>query len=300
MRAQFHKLPLPMESSFLFMCWECDYFDKPWHFHKEYELVLIDKTEGTRFIGDQVSYFKDGDLILISPNTPHLYRNHEAYYQNKGLVARSIFIHFTEDFLGKYFFDLPEMTLVRRFLDKSSLGIEIGGDTNQYVRKKLYEMKNNSPAERLLGLLDILIYLSTSNELNFILSSGFTANKSYDTDKINTALQFIMENYTQEIYIEEIAFKLNMSIPSFSRYFKHHTRKTFSNYISEIRIAHACRLLIEDNYSISEICYLSGFDSLSNYYRHFKKQIGVIPKEYKNRFLSMDRSQINNARRVNA
>ncbi len=292
MRPQFHKLPLSTDSSFLYMCWECKYFDKPWHFHKEYELVLIDEAEGTRFIGDHVSHFKDGNLALIGPNIPHLYRNSKEYYKNKGLLAKSIFIHFTDDFLGNSFFDLPEMKIVKRLLDKSSLGFEIHGNTNQYVKQKLIEMKQEGPAQRLLSLLNILIFLSTSKDLKFILSSGFTASNSNDTDKINIVLQFIMENYTSEIYIEEIASRLNMSVASFSRYFKHHTRKTFSHYVTEIRIGHACRLLMEDNYNISEICYLSGFDNLSNYYRHFKKLVGVVPKDYKRRFLSNNTSHI--------
>lgn len=292
MHPQFHKLPLSTDASFLFMCWECNYFDKPWHFHKDYELVLIDKTIGTRFIGDHVSHFKDGDIVLIGPNIPHLYRNAEEYYKNKTLVAKSIFIHFTDDFLGKNFFNLPEMNLVRRLLDKSALGLEILGSANQYIKQKLIEMNGETPAKRLLILLDMLIFLSTSKELIPVLKTGFTAKNSSDTEKINTVLQFIMENYTKEIYIEKIASKLNMSIASFSRYFKHHTRKTFSNYVTEIRIAHACRLLMEDNYNISEICYLSGFDSLSNYYRHFKKQVGLIPKEYKCRFLLDSSAQL--------
>ena len=286
MRPQFHKLPLSPDCSFLYMCWECNYFDKPWHFHKEYELVLIEKAEGTRFIGDHVSHFKDGNLALIGPNIPHLYRNSEAYYKNKRIVAKSIFIHFTDDFAGNSLFDLPEMKLVRRLLDKSSLAIDIKGKANHYVRQKLINMQDENPVKRLLSLLDILVTLSTSRDMKPILSSGFTASNSKDTDKINIVLQFIMENFTNEIYIEDIASKLNMSVASFSRYFKHHTRKTFSQYVTEIRISHACRLLMEDNYNISEICYLSGFDNLSNYYRHFKKIVGVVPKDYKSRFLT--------------
>ncbi|MEO6870016.1 MAG: AraC family transcriptional regulator [Ginsengibacter sp.] len=286
MRPQFHKLPLSPDCSFLYMCWECNYFDKPWHFHKEYELVLIEKAEGTRFIGDHVSHFKDGNLALIGPNIPHLYRNSEAYYKNKNILAKSIFIHFTDDFAGNSLFGLPEMKLVRRLLDKSSLAIDINGKANQYVRQKLIYMQDENPAKRLLSLLDILVFLSTSRDLKPILSSGFTASNTKDTDKINIVLQFIMESFTDEIYIEEIASKLNMSVASFSRYFKHHTRKTFSQYVTEIRISHACRLLMEDNYNISEICYLSGFDNLSNYYRHFKKIVGVVPKDYKSRFLN--------------
>jgi hypothetical protein len=98
---------------------ECNYFDKPWHFHKEYELVLIDKSHGTRFIGNSVSPFKDGNLALIGSSIPHLYRNSEEYYQgDKKLKAKSIFIHFTEDFLGAIFFEVPEMKLVKNLLFK--------------------------------------------------------------------------------------------------------------------------------------------------------------------------------------
>ncbi|MFI5124477.1 MAG: AraC family transcriptional regulator [Chitinophagales bacterium] len=290
MRPLLHKIPLFANTSFLYMSWECEYFDKPWHFHKEYELVLIDKAEGTRFIGDQVGHFNGGDLIFIGPNIPHLYRNSENYYKKKGLVAKSIFVHFTDDFPGKSFFELPEMKWVRRLLEKSSLGFEIHGKSNHYVKQKLLKMKEESPARRLLSLLDILIFLSTSKDLKYILSKGFTASNSQDTDKINIVLQYIMDNYKNEIYVEEIASRLNMSIASFSRYFKHHTRKTFSDYVTEIRIGHACRLLMENNYNVSEICYLSGFENLSNYYRHFKKHVQVSPKAYKQRFLSNARS----------
>jgi AraC-like DNA-binding protein len=286
MRPQFHKLPLSTNASFLFKDWECNYFDKPWHFHREYELVLIENSEGTRFIGDHVTHFDSGNLVLIGPNIPHMYRNDARYYENMGLTAKSVFLHFTDDFLGKSFFSLPEMEHVRKLLDKSSLGIEIRGETNRYIRQKLIHMQQEAPARRLLNLLDILTSLSTSMDLKNILSSGFTAKNSNDTDRINTVLQFIMENYTEEIYIKEIASRLNMSVASFSRYFKHHTRKTFSQYVTEIRISHSCRLIIEDNYNITEICYLSGFENPSNYYRHFKTHVGVNPKEYKKRFLA--------------
>lgn len=286
MRPQLHKLPLSPDSSFIYINWECNYFDKAWHFHKEYELVLIDNTKGTRFIGDKVNFIKENDLMLIGPNIPHLYRNTEEYYQNKGLVARSSFIHFTDDFLGDGFFDLPEMKLVRRLLDRSVLGLEIQGKANRYVKNKLQEMESIPPANKLIKLMEILVYLSTSKDLEPILSRTFIANNTSDTDKIDTVFQFILKNFKNEIYIEEIADKLNMSAASFSRYFKHHTRKTFSNYVTEIRISHACRLLMEGNYSISEICYKSGFENLSNFYRHFKKHTGLIPKDYKGRFLS--------------
>ena len=287
MRPQLYKLPIAPDTSFLYIDEECKYFDKPWHFHKEYELVYINKTKGTRFIGDHVSFFEDGDLALLGPNIPHLYRNSDEYYKNNKLTARSIFIHFTEDFLGDTFFDLPEMKQVKKLLERSSLGLEVFGKSNAFVKNKLVEMNEQKPANRLMNLLEILVYMSTSKDIRPILSKTFTATSDNDTDRIDTVLQFILKNYKNDIYIEEIASKLNMSIASFSRYFKHHTHKTFSNYVTEIRISHACRLMMDSHHNISEICYMSGFENQSNFYRHFKKFTGVIPKEYKARFLTV-------------
>lgn len=283
---QLHKLPLTSDSSFVYKKWDCSYFDKPWHFHQEFELVLIDKGTGTRFIGDSVSYFQEGDLTLIGSNIPHLFRNEDKYYAKKNKTkVGSIFIHFTNDFLGDRFFNIPEMVLVNRLLNKSSLALSIYGGTKSYVVDRLYRMIDEDPSCRLLSLLQILVKLSMSRDLKPLLSTGYSVNNSGDTKKINIIFEFILKNFTEKIYEGDIASKLNMSDASFSRYFKHHTRKTFIEFVTEIRIGYACRLMMENNHSISEICYLSGFENLSNFYRHFKRIVGTIPKEYKNRFL---------------
>lgn len=282
-----HKLPLSTDMSFVYQTWECPFFDKPWHFHKEYELVLIDRSEGSRFVGDHVSQFKEGDMTFIGSNIPHLYRNDEAYYKgNKFLQARSIFVHFTEDFLGRDFFELPEMRAVNSLLRRSALAIEIQGNTRKAVARLLREMRDDPPQYRLLKFLDILIRISDSKETRQLLSAGFSVdNNVKDADKINMAFQFITRNYKNKIYIKDIASELNMSIATFSRYFKHHTRKTFTEYVTEVRLGNACRLLMEENNTIAEVCYLCGFDNESNFYRHFKKNVGVLPKEYRRRFL---------------
>ena len=137
MKPQLHKLPFSTDASFLYKNLECSYFPNPWHFHKEYELVLINKSQGTRFIGDKVCHFEEGNLTLIGSNIPHLYRNSEEYYsKDSKLKANSIFIHFTIDFLGKKFFEIPEMELVLKMLEKSSRVLEIHGRTKKLVKDK--------------------------------------------------------------------------------------------------------------------------------------------------------------------
>jgi AraC-like DNA-binding protein len=300
-RPQLHKLPLISNASFLYNNWHCNYFDKPWHFHEEYELVMIEKSKGTRFIGDKVSEFAEGDLMLIGPKIPHFFRNNSEYYNKNGnLEASSIFIHFTNDFLGKNFFDLPEMNKVQKVLEQSQFALEIGGDAKPFIIDKLQSMCGQSAPRRLVSLLDILVTLSDSDDLTPLLSSKFEEGKSInasgnakEADRIHTIFEYIMKNFHREIYVHEIAAILHMSNASFSRYFKHHTRKTFSDYVTELRISHACKLLMMDDQNISQISFDSGFENLSNFYKHFRKITGVIPKEYRKRFLQ------NNSERTN-
>jgi len=289
MKAKLQKLPINSNCSFLYRKWDCDYFDKPWHFHEEYELALIEKSTGTKFIGDTVGLFQKGDLYLLGPNIPHLFKNHEKYYSEKNnLEAKSIFLHFSHDFLGKEFLDVPEMKSVRELLDKSTFALQIQGKIRKQIISKLHNMHEEIPSRRLVSLLEILLEISESNEWETILPTRFTSNlitKSRDAKRINTILEFIIRNYQKRIYISDVATMFNMSDASFSRYFKHHTRKTFSAYVTEIRISQACRLLMQGEENIAQVGYLSGFENLSNFYRHFKKTTGLTPKDYRKRFL---------------
>lgn len=166
MRPQLHKLPLITDCSFLYKNWHCPYFDKPWHFHEEYELVMIDKSKGTKFIGDKVSDFEEGDLMLIGPRLPHFFRNNINYYKKNGqLEASSIFIHFTEDFLGKNFFNLPEMKLVKKLLENARFALEIQGRIKPDIIDKLHEMQAESAPQRLVSLLDILVKYQKATKL---------------------------------------------------------------------------------------------------------------------------------------
>jgi AraC-like DNA-binding protein len=291
-RPQLHKLPLVSDTSFLYNNWHCNYFDKPWHFHEEYELVMIEKSRGLKFIGDKVSEFEEGELMLLAPRIPHFFRNNIEYYKKNGnLEASSIFIHFTEDFLGKNFFDLPEMKLVSKLLEMSQFAVEIHGNVKNIIIDRLSGMCNESAPQRLVSLLDILIKISESNEVSPVLSSKYKEGErrdfysSRDVSRINVIFKYIMENFNREIYVHEIAGMLHMSNAAFSRYFKHHTRKTFSDYVTEIRISHACKLLMVDDQSISQISSDSGFENLSNFYKHFRRITGIIPKEYRKRFI---------------
>lgn len=288
MKADLYKISFSSDTSFLYKKFSCDFFNDPWHFHEEIELVAIDKGNGIRFVGNNVSNFEEGDLMLIGSGIPHLFRNNEEVQAEiMTQTAGVTYVHFTRNFLGKPFFNIPEMKSVAKLLDRSALALNIYGTTKKYVISRLHAMNDENPEQRLLSFLRILIRLSQSREMKPLLSIGYSVNKRGDTERINNALDYIMKNYTREIYLQEIASQLHMSVASFSRYFKNHTSKTFSDYVAEIRIGHACRLLMENNLSIFKVSSKSGFNSLPNFYSHFKKIIGIKPKEYKRRFLKV-------------
>ena len=291
MKPQLHKLPLKTDVSFIYQQWDCAYFDKPWHFHEEYELVLIDKSKGTKFIGDHVSLFGEGDLFLLGSNIPHLFRNDEIYYEeNNSAGARSYFVHFTQHLFGESFLNLPEMTPVRQLLDQSTFALQILGSTKEKVANGLRTMQEQTPSERLLTLLQLLFSLAESKEVRPLLSTKYVAShqsQASQSHRIQKVLEYAMKNYMHDIYLSEVASLLHMSEASFSRYFKHHTQKTFSAWLAEVRISNACRLMMEGEENISAIGYACGFENLSNFYRHFKKVTGMVPKDYRKKFLKI-------------
>ncbi len=183
------------------------------------------------------------------------------------------------------------MKLVQKLLENSRFALEINGKIKQNIIDRLRGMCAESNPQRLVSPLDILIKISESDETIQVLSSKYEESqnqeifKSKEASRINTVFKYILNNYNREIYVHKIADKLHMSKASFSRYFKHHTRKTFSDYVTELRISHACKLLMIEDQSISQICFDSGFENLSNFYKHFRRITGIIPKEYRRRFL---------------
>lgn len=283
------KLTLEASYSFVLQKDVYPFYPTPWHCHPEYELVLVLKSSGVRTVGDSVEGFTDGDLVFIGPNLPHCYQNDPIYYRNiKGLTAEAIVIHFDEDFLGKQFFHLPEMTTVQQLFKKSKLGFKVIGNTRKQIGKMMKDMSAQTGYQRILSLLNIINLLAHTEEYTLLVKPGYVDYSGIENNgQLEIVNTYIMENFRREISLPEIAEIANMSIPSFCRFFKAITRKTFSEYITDLRIGYACRLLAEDKYNISQICYESGFNTLSNFNRQFKKLKFKTPLQYKHDLLHL-------------
>jgi AraC-like DNA-binding protein len=246
-------------------------------------------------VGDGFINFGPGTLSLIGENVPHVWLNEKKYYEEgAGLLARSVVIKFRRDFLGSHFFEIPEMVKVRKLFNNSTRGLIFKGRSRHILSELITGVvEEQDPEERLFRLLNILKIMSVDPGPDYISNRPyFEKGNSQDIDRIDRIYKFLMSHYTRKIELSEVAGIAGLSPTAFCRYFKSRTNKTFSQFLNEIRIGHACKLLIERDLSISEVCYHSGFNYPSNFHKQFKKIKGITPQSYQSRYLATDRREI--------
>lgn len=252
------------------------------HYHPELQLTLILKSNGTAVIGDNIVPFQEGDLFLLGPGLPHVFRNEKTLDDAHGAVrVHTISVYFRLNSFGEHFFDLPENHLVKALLQKSSRGIKFGEEEKQKVRKNILLLKKKEATELLICFLQTLDLLAKSKAFESLSSVSFmnTRNDS-ESKRIQDIFAYVMNNFSREITLEEIAEVSKMSVTSFCRFFKQRTRKTFTVFVNEVRIGHACKELIYNHYNINEVAYRCGFNNISNFNRQFKVVTGRTPSEY--------------------
>jgi AraC-like DNA-binding protein len=284
MKASLEQLANTADGSFLFRQFNLPYFDAPYHFHPEFELTLILKSEGKRFVGNQVADFKEGDLVLLGANVPHCWKNDGIGNENS---ARSIVVQFKEDFLGGGFFKNAETQPIKALLDKAKSGILISGKTRDRVAREMIFLQTVPPFQKLLGLLDLLNTIATSKDFEIIDNQPNKYDLSaVDLDRINKVYAYVIEHYTQDIHLETAAHLTNMTETAFCRYFKKITKKTFLDLVTEFRIKHACDLLNSTDKQVAEVCFESGFGNISHFNKQFKVVTGYSPLNYRKMFLA--------------
>lgn len=257
-----------------------------YYYHPQVELVYFEKSDGMCIISDKVQIIKEGDIFLLGANLPHLFRNDEKYL-NKKLKVRIIVLHFLPDFWGKYFLELPDLKSIKMLLKKAERGIRIEGKARQKIRELMKEMLVGNGAERIILLLQTLAVIARYKELKTILPIGFQSQLDTENEeRINNVYAYTLQNFQKKIHTKEIAGIAHLSEHSFCRYFKNKTGKTYSNFLHEIRIKHACKLLSESRLSISQVINECGFINYANFFRYFKQLTGNTPAEYQK--LSME------------
>jgi AraC-like DNA-binding protein len=193
-----------------------------------------------------------------------------------------VVVQFREDCFGAEFFGLPEMAGVRNLLLRARRGLHFTGKTRDAAAAIMTRMPASKGVDRLLALLNLFKLLNESAGARVLSSPGFSPLlDEFASERINRAYKFIFENFATPIRHEEIARGAGMSLSAFGHYFKRVTGRTLTDFINDVRVGHASRLLIETDQPVSEIAYESGFESLSNFNLRFRKLTGTSPKEYR-------------------
>jgi AraC-like DNA-binding protein/quercetin dioxygenase-like cupin family protein len=276
MKAHIQRLPLSDNSSFIADTFITPYFETPWHYHSEYELALIIKGQGTRFVGNHISDYAAGNLTFIGRDVPHLFRK-----ENVNDVGGSLVIHFREDFLGSEFIQAPEMQKIVQLFRRSRMGLHITGDTAALVSERMYHLLELQGMDRIIMLFSILNILAQSTDMEMLSSAEVAGQNSRDSDRLNKVFDYVMTHFRSEIKLQEIAGIVNMSYSGFCRYFKNRTKKNFIHFVNEVRIGYSCKLLLEKDVSVASACYQSGFNNLANFNEQFKKFVKVTPYQFK-------------------
>jgi AraC-like DNA-binding protein len=276
MRPQIQKLPLSEHSSFVTDRFITPYFETPWHYHPEYEIVLIIEGKGKRFIGNHISDYEVGNLCFLGSNLPHLFRKDDP-----NAVGGSLVIHFREEFVGKEFGMIPEMQKIRLLFNKSRMGIQINGKTKNVISDLMIRMTSLQGMERLICLLSLLSTLADSDEIELLSSPEIIGQNSRDSDRLNNVFDYVMRNFKEDINLQEVASLASMSYSGFCRYFKNRTKKNFSHFVNEIRIGYACKRLMESDSNVGRICFESGFNNMTNFMEQFKKIVKCTPYQFK-------------------
>ncbi len=252
-----------------------------WHFHPEIELVYIHNGTGKRHIGSHLSYFNESQLLMLGSELPH-----HGFSDRLSHKGSETLIQFKPDFLGIGFLELPEMTSLNTLFQKAKRGISFEGKTRVKVGSKIKSLVDRHGPSRILGLMEILIDLTYSNEYILLNADGVAFETSrQDSEKVDKLYKYINNNFERHISLEEIADQANMTVPAFCRYFKKATGKTFTKLVNEYRIVHATKLLSESSMTITDICYECGFNNFSHFNKQFKEVTGKSASKYRNELI---------------
>ncbi len=248
-----------------------------WHYHPEIELVYVNGGAGKRQIGSHISYYTEGDLILIGSHLPHC-----GLTDNLTGNKSETVVQMRADFLGSDFFDIPEMKKIQSLFEVAKGGVAFSGKTKQHIGEKMEVLEYQTDFKRLLSILNILNELGRSEEFKVLNAEGFSLETEVkDNTRINLVFNYVKNHFKEEITLEEIADMVSMTVPSFCRYFKKITNKTFVQFVNEYRLVHASKLLAEKPMSITEVCFESGFNNFSHFNKSFKAFTGQNPSVYR-------------------
>jgi AraC-like DNA-binding protein len=247
-----------------------------WHYHPEIELVYVNNGSGKRQVGLNLSNYNDGLLVLVGSNLPHT--GFTDYFDDE---RKEVVIQFKENFLGDSLKEVFEFKNIFNLLKTSKKGIVFEGDIKKKIGLAMLGLQYETSFQKVITLITILNDLSRSKNYEILNISNYNINGINENERIRKAFNFIKDNYKNEVSLEKVANEVHMTVPSFCRYFKSQTNKTFIQFLIEYRINNALKLLTQSDKDIKNISYECGFNNYSHFNRSFKKINLISPSDYR-------------------
>ncbi|MDP4210539.1 MAG: AraC family transcriptional regulator [Bacteroidota bacterium] len=256
-----------------------------WHYHNNFEISFITEGSGKRIVGDSIEEFQPGDLVFIGRRLPHVWIANKEPQSISSRNLEMVFLQFPSDLLSPQMLGLPEFKFVSKALSLSDRGIQIVGHTLNKVSEIMLQLPYLDNFERMLGFFKLMDIIGKS-ETNVPLASKDYLKKRFSTSNKRIAVihDYLMNNYREELNLKNLASMVNMAEGSLCRFFRANMGMTLFEYLNLIKIEFACKLLMDFELSVLEVCLDSGFNNLSHFNKQFKKTTGLPPSEYRKQF----------------
>jgi AraC-like DNA-binding protein len=283
MKTLIQKIHVEEEHSFACRSYRTPQFETNWHKHKEYELILLTEGQGTALIGDYVGDYNAGDVFFLGTDLPHWFRK-----SNSKSTGGAIVVHFTKDCWGEPFLAMPESKLIRQLLESDNNGIQLRQGLQKNITQQIQLLEKATGIERVLLLLQCLQSISQNRQYDVITKSFDTSANTKENPAIEKIFNYSFKNFLEPVTLKEVATVAGMTIPTFCRFFKRNIKKSYFDFIKELRIGHACKLLRETDDTILDICYASGYNSWAHFSKQFKETKLQTPNQYRKQFQEIE------------
>jgi AraC-like DNA-binding protein len=268
-------------SSFYARTHRTPHFEVPWHQHVEFELILFTAGEGTCYVGNHVGQFFTGDIYFLGSNLPHTFQK-----ANPEMVTSAVVVQFRENFWGDQLLALPESRMIAQLLQESARGFKMNSPLKTIMQPLVTRLEHDEGFDRIIGLCQCLQAMAVSKDYQALSTLDDAQFQQRKQDRIDTIIQYTIERFKDEITLEQVAGQAGLSVPAFCHYFKRSTKKTYVEFLNEVRVGHACRLLSSTSKPVQEVCFESGFNTISHFHKQFSRIQHQTPSAYRRLFLS--------------
>lgn len=285
MSALFEKITVKEGESFFIGIFQDNLEKSTWHYHNNYEISFITEGSGKRIVGDSIEEFQPGDLAFIGRNLPHVWIADKETRTPSNRALEMVFLQFTSNVLSPQLLNLPEFSYVKRSVDLSERGIQIIGQTLNEVSEIMLQLPYLKNFDRMLHFFKMMDIIGKS-KTNIQLASKeyFKLRFKTGNNRIAAIHEYLMNSYREEVDLKKIAELVNMAEGSLCRFFKMNMGITVFEYLNQIKTEFACKLLMDQDLSITEVCLDSGFNNISHFNKQFKRYTSVTPSDYRKRF----------------